>query len=234
MASQSTYFVISMDSDSINQHSPWWAKTISIILGLMVLGSIGQIFYLEYFGIAGINHYSFGNEPENPGDYPQNASATNQDDYNFSLQEWEDYLSYQTMVEELEESYVTEISQGFAALSVFIGIPAIAMFWTRNEKMLQFGIAFGVVKAVGDVWTSYLSSEIISSFMENVPGGSDYSWIPKVSIFSSACCGILFIGLAVVLSNMYHSSNLIPESGFHLKVNLISEANDVYGPDDDI
>ena len=107
-----------------------------------------------------------------------------------------------------------------------IGIPAIAMFWTQNEKMLHFGIAFGTVKVVGDVLTAYISSGIVAKYMESVPGGGDYSWIAKTSVFSSACCGLLFIGLAVVLSNMYHSSKQIPDSGFHLKVNLISNSEE--------
>ena len=141
----------------------------------------------------------------------------------WSLQEWEEYLSYQSMVQDLEESNVKEISQAFAALTIMIGIPAIAVFWTQNEKMLHFGIAFGTVKVVGDVLTAYISSEIVAKYMESMPGGGDYSWIAKSSVFSSACCGLLFIGLAVVLSNMYHSSKQIPDSGFHLKVNLISD-----------
>ena len=159
-----------MDIDSINKHSPWWARIIAIVFGFIVLGSIANVFYLEYFGIAGINHYSFDNEPENPGDYPLNGTDDEQRNYNWSLQEWEDYLSYQSMVQDLEESNVKEISQAFAALSIMIGIPAIAMFWTQNEKMLHFGIAFGTVKVVGDVLTAYISSGIVAKYMESFPG----------------------------------------------------------------
>ena len=130
------------------------------------------------------------------------------------------------MMQDLEDSNVKEITQVFAALSIIIGIPAIAMFWTQNEKMLHFGIAFGTVKVVGDVLTAYISSEIVAKYMESVPGGGDWSWIAKTSVFSSACCGLLFIGLAVVLSNMYHSSKEIPDSGFHLKVNLITSSEE--------
>mgnify|MGYP001342398333 FL=1 len=215
-----------MDIDSINKHSPWWARIIAIVFGFIVLGSVVNVFYLEYFGIAGINHYSFGNEPEDPGDYPLNGTEDDQRNYNWSLQEWEEYLSYQSMVQDLEESNVKEISQAFAALTIMIGIPAIAVFWTQNEKMLHFGIAFGTVKVVGDVLTAYISSEIVAKYMESMPGGGDYSWIAKSSVFSSACCGLLFIGLAVVLSNMYHSSKQIPDSGFHLKVNLIANSEE--------
>ena len=215
-----------MDIDSINKHSPWWARIIAIVFGFIVLGSVVNVFYLEYFGVAGINHYSFGNEPDNPGEYPQNASSEEQADYNWSLQEWEEYLSYQSMVQDLEESNVKEIAQAFAAITIMIGIPAIAIFWTQNEKMLHFGIAFGTVKVVGDVLTAYISSGIVAKYMESMPGGSDYSWIARTSVFSSACCGLLFIGLAVVLSNMYHSSKEIPDSGFHLKVNLITTSEE--------
>ena len=215
-----------MDIDSINKHSPWWARIIAIVFGFIVLGSIANVFYLEYFGIAGINHYSFGNEPEDPGDYPLNGTEDEQRNYNWSLQEWEEYLSYQSMVQDLEESNVKEIAQAFAALTIMIGIPAIAIFWTQNEKMLHFGIAFGTVKVVGDVLTAYISSGIVAKYMESMPGGSDYSWIARTSVFSSACCGLLFIGLAVVLSNMYHSSKEIPDSGFHLKVNLITTSEE--------
>ncbi len=223
-----------MDIDSINEHSPWWARIVAILFGFIVLGSIANVFYLEFFGIAGINHYSFGNEPENPGDYPQNASAGEQSDYNWSLQEWEEFLWYQSMLEDLEESHLKETAQVSAALSVIIGIPAIAMFWTQNEKMLHFGIAFGTVKVVGDVLTAYISSGIIANYMDNIAGGADYSWIAKTSTFSSACCGTLFIGIAVVLYNMYHTAKEVPESGFHLKVNLSTEGEEIHGTDNDI
>ena len=83
----------------MNDHSPWWARIMAILFGLIVLGSAVNIFYMEYFGVAGINHYSFGNEPEEPGDYPQNASSEEQAEYNRSLQEWDEFLSYQSMIE---------------------------------------------------------------------------------------------------------------------------------------
>ena len=54
--------------------------------------------------------------------------------------------------------------------------------------------------------------------MESVPGGADYSWIAKASVLTSGICGIVFIAMAIVLHNMYHNLNQMPESGFHLKV----------------
>ena len=215
-----------MEIDSINEHSPWWARGFAIILGVIVLLSIANLFYLEVFGINGINHYSFGNEPDNPGEYPVNGTDDEQRKYNYSIQEWEDYQSYLTMMNELEDSQVTEVTQIFAGLAVIIGVPAVVMFWTQHEKMMQIGIAFGVTKVVGDVWTSYITSDIVASYMDSVPGGGDYSWIAKTSVFTSSMCGIFFIGLAVVLANMYQSKNQIPESGFHLNVNLIQSAED--------
>ena len=106
----------------------------------------------------------------------------------------------------------------FAVLSVLVGIPAIAMFWTQNEKMLHFGIAYGAVSSIGEIWKAYISSDIVASFMESVPGGADYSWIAKTSVLTSGICGIVFIALAIVLHNMYHNLNEMPESGFYLKV----------------
>tara|TARA_B100000767_G_scaffold271017_1_gene295807 strand:- start:1836 stop:2483 length:648 start_codon:yes stop_codon:yes gene_type:complete len=215
-----------MDIDSINEHSPWWARVFAIIIGFIILLSIANIFYLEVFGINGINHYSFGNEPENPGEYPVNGTDEDQRNYNYSIQEWDEYQSYLTMMNDLEDSHVTEITQIFAFLTVIIGLPAIAMFWTQNEKMLHFGIAFGTVKVVGDVLSAYISSGIVAKFMESIPGGSDYSWIAKTSVFTSSMCGIIFLALAIVLTNMYHSSKQIPDSGFHLKVNLVSTSEE--------
>ena len=215
-----------MEIDSINEHSPWWARGFAIILGVIVLLSVANLFYLEVFGINGINHYSFGNEPDNPGEYPVNGTDDEQRKYNYSIQEWEDYQSYLTMMNELEDSQVTEVTQIFAGLAVIIGVPAVVMFWIQHEKMMQIGIAFGVTKVVGDVWTSYITSDIVASYMDSVPGGGDYSWIAKTSVFTSSMCGIFFIGLAVVLANMYQSKNQIPESGFHLNVNLIQSSED--------
>jgi hypothetical protein len=223
-----------MEIDSINEHSPWWARGFAIILGVIVLLSVANLFYLEVFGINGINHYSFGNEPDNPGEYPVNGTDDEQRKYNYSIQEWEDYQSYLTMMNELEDSQVTEVTQIFAGLAVIIGVPAVVMFWTQHEKMMQIGIAFGVTKIVGDVWTSYISSDIVASYMNSVPGGGDYSWIAKTSVFSSSMCGIFFIALTIVLANMYHSKNQIPVSGFHTNVNVSPNSEESHGRNDDL
>ena len=223
-----------MEIDSINEHSPWWARGFAIILGVIVLLSVANLFYLEVFGINGINHYSFGNEPDNPGEYPVNGTDDEQRKYNYSIQEWEDYQSYLTMMNELEDSQVTEVTQIFAGLAVIIGVPAVVMFWTQHEKMMQIGIAFGVTKIVGDVWTSYISSDIVASYMNSVPGGGDYSWIAKTSVFSSSMCGIFFIALTIVLANMYHSKNQIPVSGFHNNVNVFPNSEESHGRNDDL
>jgi len=223
-----------MDIDSINEHSPWWARGFAIILGVIVLLSVANLFYLEVFGINGINHYSFGNEPDNPGEYPINGTDDEQRQYNYSIQEWDDYQSYLAMMNDLEDSNVTEVTQIFAGLAVIIGVPAIAMFWTQHEKMMPIGVAFGVTKVIGDVWTSYISSDIVAGYMNSVPGGGDYSWIAKTSVFTSSMCGIFFIALTIVLANMYHSKNQIPESGFHLNVNLTGAYENTHGRDDDL
>ena len=55
-----------MDINSINDHSPWWARAFAIFLGFMLLLTVANFFYLEIFGINGINHYTFGNEPKTP------------------------------------------------------------------------------------------------------------------------------------------------------------------------
>ena len=223
-----------MDLDSINVHSPWWARGFAIFLGTIVLLSVANLFYLEVFGINGINHYSFGNEPDDPGEYPVNGTADEQREYNFSIQEWDDYQSYLAMMNDLEDSHVTEVTQIFAGLAVIIGVPAIAMFWTQHEKMMPVGVAFGVTKVIGDVWTSYISSDIVAGYMNSVPGGGDYSWIAKTSVFTSSFCGIFFIALTIVLANMYQSKNQIPESGFHLNVNLTETSTNYHGRNDDI
>jgi hypothetical protein len=138
------------------------------------------------------------------------------------------------MMNELEDSQVTEVTQIFAGLAVIIGVPAVVMFWTQHEKMMQIGIAFGVTKIVGDVWTSYISSDIVASYMNSVPGGGDYSWIAKTSVFSSSMCGIFFIALTIVLANMYHSKNQIPVSGFHTNVNVSPNSEESHGRNDDL
>ena len=221
-----------MDFNSINEHSPWWARGFAIFLAIMLFFTVANLFYIEIFGINGINHYSFGNEPINPGEYPENGPSEEQRKYNYSLSEWEDYEAYQEMMQELEDSSLTEITQVFAVLSLLVGIPAIAMFWTQNERMLQFGIAYGAISAIGEVWKAYISSDIIASFMESVPGGADYSWMAKISVFTSGICGIVFIGLAIVLHNMYHNLNTMPESGFHLKVDNPALSNTNHGDND--
>ena len=232
MVKESTNFVIAMDINSINDHSPWWARAFAIFLGFMLLLTVANFFYLEIFGINGINHYSFGNEPIDPGSYPENGTEEEQRKYNNSLREWDDYQSYMEMMDDLEESYVTEISQIFAVLTILIGIPTIAMFWTQNEKMLQFGLAFGAISIIGEVWKAYISYEIVANFMESVPGGGDYAWIAKSSIFTSSMCGILYIALAIVLHNMYHNLNELPDSGFHVKVDTPYTETLVHGDND--
>ena len=218
MAEKPTHFVIQMDINTINDHSPWWARVFAIFLSVMLLFTIANFFYLEIFGINGINHYSFGNEPYNPGEYPVNGTEEEQRKYNYSLSEWEEYQSYMEMMDELEDSHVIEISQIFAVLTLLVGVPTIAMFWTQNEKMMHFGIAFGAISMIGEMWKAYISSDIVAKYMKSVPGGGDYAWIAQTSVFTSGMCGIFYIALTIVLHNMYHSLHDLPESGFHLKI----------------
>ena len=221
-----------MDVNSINEHSPWWARAFAIFLAIMLGLTVANLFYIEIFGINGINHYSFGNEPKKLGEYPANGTEEEQRDYNYSLSEWEDYEAYKEMMQELEDSNLTEVTQIFAILTILVGIPTIAMFWTQNEKMLHFGIAYGLVSMVGEVWKAYISSDIVASFMESFPGGADYSWIASASVFTSSFCGITFIALAIVLHNMYHNLNEMPESGFYLKVDNPALAESGHGDND--
>ena len=221
-----------MDMDSINDHSPWWARAFAIFLGIIVFLNVVNIFYLEVFGVSGINHYSFGNEPSDPGEYPENGTEEEQRKYNYSLSEWEDYQAYTEMMDDLEGSNVTEISQAFAILTVLVGIPTIAIFWTQNEKMLHFGIGFGILSIIGEVWKSYVSSSIVTEYMEKIPGGADFAWIPKVSILTSTTCGITYVALAIVMHNLYHSKNQLPESGFHLKVDTPTNQGVINGDND--
>ena len=64
----------------------------------------------------------------------KNGTSEEQRDYNYSLSEWEDFEAYSKMMQELEDSNLTEVTQIFAILSILIGIPAIAMFWTQKMK----------------------------------------------------------------------------------------------------
>ena len=198
----------------------------------MLFFTVANLFYLEIFGINGINHYSFGNEPKDPGEYPTNGTEEEQREYNYSLTEWEEYEAYMEMMQDLEDSYITEITQVFAVLALLVGVPAIAMFWTQNEKMLHFGIAYGAISIIGEVWKSYISSEIVANYMEKFPGGSEYSWIASASVLTSSFCGIVFIALAIVLHNMYHNLNDLPQSGFHLNIDTPSPLENEHGDND--
>ena len=221
-----------MDINSMNDHSPWWARGFAIFIAIMLFFTVANLFYLEIFGIDGINHYSFGNEPKDPGEYPTNGTEDEQRKYNFSLTEWEEYEAYMEMMQELEDSYITEITQVFAVLALLVGVPTIAMFWTQNEKMLHFGIAYGVISIIGEVWKSYISSDIVANYMEKFPGGSEYSWIASASVLTSSFCGIVFIALAIVLHNMYHNLNDLPRSGFHLNIDTPSPLENGHGDND--
>ena len=216
----------------MNDHSPWWARGFAIFIAIMLFFTVANLFYLEIFGINGINHYSFGNEPKDPGEYPTNGTEEEQREYNYSLTEWEEYEAYMEMMQDLEDSYITEITQVFAVLALLVGVPAIAMFWTQNEKMLHFGIAYGAISIIGEVWKSYISSEIVANYMEKFPGGSEYSWIASASVLTSSFCGIVFIALAIVLHNMYHNLNDLPQSGFHLNIDTPSPLENEHGDND--
>ena len=158
------------------------------ISGIYATANRGQLFYLEIFGINGINHYSFGNEPIDPGSYPENGTEEEQRKYNNSLREWDDYQSYMEMMDDLEESYVTEISQIFAVLTILIGIPTIAMFFgLKMKKCYNLDWLFGAISIIGEVWKAYISSEIVANFMESVPGEEIMLGLPKPPFLPLAC-----------------------------------------------
>ena len=78
------------------------------------------------------------------------------------------------MMDELEDSNLTEITQVFAILSILVGM-SLNVCLTQNEKMLHYGIAYGAINMIGEVWKVYFFRYRCKLYMESFPGAEDYS-----------------------------------------------------------
>ena len=198
-----------------DEASPWVARTVSIIIALVAFGAALNVIWVEIFGLTGYSAYSF-NEMKHPGEYPENGTSEEQMEYNESLLNWEIYDEYLQMENELNDSILNEIVLIFGIVTFFLGVAASIMIWTRHEKMIPVGLAWGAIKMVGDIWGAAISSSIVADFMEGIPGGGDWAWIAHTGTLSAGFCGTALIALVVIVGYVYKPGPEIPESGFHI------------------
>ena len=179
-------------------------------------------FNVLWIGAFGIDGPFAPGGVEDPGPYPENGTSEEQREWNQSKDEYDWVTKYDEMMQKYEDSGMITISIIFSLLTFFIGIPAAILAWANHEKMLHIAIPWALLKMIGDIWVSFISTSITVEFMESIPGGGDYTWIAYSSIGGTATCGLCMLGLIVTVALVYRPGPEIPESAFHIN-NQIQE-----------
>ena len=180
-------------------------------------------FNVLWMGAFGIDGPFAPRGIEDPGPYPGNGTSEEQEEWNQSKDEYDLIIKYDEMMQKYEDSGLITISMIFSFLTFFIGIPAAILAWANHEKMRHVAIPWALIKMIGDLWVSLISTSITVDFMESIPGGHDYTWIAYSSIGGAASCGLCMLGMITAVAMIYRPGPEIPESGFHINNEILEE-----------
>ena len=197
--------------------SVWWGRALSVFIGITALSSALGVVLLSLYMSWGGSDFIDQWENEHPGEYPENGTEDEQRSWNYSMDEYENNENVKEMMQEYESSGIYTVSLITGIILFFLGIPAAILAWMNHEMMLKVCGAWAVAKLISDVVISILSANITASYLDSVPGGSDYSWLAYTSTASSIFCGSTLLAIVIAISWMYKPSLEIPESAFHSK-----------------
>ena len=104
--------------------SQWWSWGLAIFLSVMVFFSIIGIIFSALIPYDQLmNDW----EMEEPGVYPTNGTSEEQDEWNSSKEEWDNYVATQKMMEGIDELSPIQIWSGL--ISSVIAIVSIFMLF---------------------------------------------------------------------------------------------------------
>ena len=193
--------------------SPWWFWGVAIFLGVMVcLTAVGTAIstLIPYDYLA--NQIDFS---EDPGPYPEEGTAEEQERWNQTKEEYDLTQSLQELLAGLEEEKPIQLT--IAVVTSAIGI--VAIYLLSQQRRMGFNVAYAwvIVSSIGQIVQSVRMIE----FYQLVPAEESIPISIQIGsqIGGVLVCNLIYLSVLVVCAI---NSKGIPfeESGFHQKQSI--------------
>ena len=192
--------------------SKWWAWGLAIFMGISVFFTlIGTL-------ITAIIPYDMLLDDwgtEEPGEYPTNGTSEEQDEWNWTKEEWDSYLAITELMEEMEEMKPIQIGTGI--IGSMIAMVAIVMLFQRNPNGFKAAYAWLGISTLSQVWMQYKMQSTMNDFYSNMHV-EETAWMSVqmgLSIGSTLVCNTLLLLIVIMCSMKSQDTQVVEESGFH-------------------
>ena len=192
--------------------SKWWAWGLAIFMGISVFFTlIGTL-------ITAIIPYDMlldDWEIEEPGEYPTNGTSEEQDEWNWTKEEWDSYLAITELMEEMEEMKPIQIGTGI--IGSMIAMVAIVMLFQQNPNGFKAAYAWLGISTLSQVWMQYKMQATMNDFYSNMHV-EETAWMSVqmgLSIGSTLVCNTLLLLIVIMCSMKSQDTQVVEESGFH-------------------
>lgn len=193
--------------------SPWWFWGVAIFLGVMIgLTAVGTAIstLIPYDYLANQIDLS-----EDPGPYPEEGTAEEQERWNQTKEEYDLTQGLQELLAGLEEEKPIQLT--IAVLTSAIGI--VAIYLLSQQRRMGFNVAYAwvIVSSIGQIVQSIRMIE----FYQLVPEEESIPISIQIGsqIGGVLVCNLIYLSVLVVCAI---NSKGIPfeESGFHQKQSI--------------
>ena len=194
--------------------SKWWAWGLAIFMAIQV--------FFTLIGIIITAIITYGAllddwELEEPGEYTTNGTSEEKNEWNSSKEEWDSYLAINEMMEEMEGMKPIQIWTGI--ITCIIGLVAIVMLLQQNSNGFRAAYVWLGISAVSQIWMQYRMQTTMNDFYSNMNVDQNF-WMDVqmgMSIGGAMVCNTLLLLIIVMCSIKSQDTQVVEESGFHLK-----------------
>ena len=133
--------------------NPWWLRGTAIVMGLMLLLSLGQI-ASSILVPMGMERLSSTEWEDIAGEYPDEGDGREQDEWREGEVFWDESIDYW---ESIIESGIFEISAVFSMVLILLSAASIPVLWNGDREL--------GLKLVSGWLVGFMSSQIVTTLM---------------------------------------------------------------------
>ena len=117
---------------SAQEPSKWWGYGLGIVMIFLALGSFANVVAASFIDADSMRQLMEPYNIDHPGDYPENGTSVEQQQYNDSLVHWETMERTYEMIDALEDSGILKVSMYSNVVLFFLAIPIIYLGFANS------------------------------------------------------------------------------------------------------
>ena len=193
--------------------SKWWSWGLAIFLSVMVFFSIIGIIFSALIPYDQLmNDWTM----EEPGDYPADGTSQEQDEWNSSKEEWNNYVAAKKLMEGIDE--LTPIQLWAGLISSVIAIVAIFMLFQLDPNGYKVTYGWLGITTVSQLWYAWKIQPIMNEYYATFPEFQDSIWMDIQAgsqIGGTLVCNVFLLLIIIMCSIKSQDKGEVEESGFH-------------------